>query len=276
MHRTPVPNPLLAQVLFRALNRCGGFPDLSNGWSGCAGWVPSSERAAETWPAEWFDKLPVATRDLIDASLSSPSFGALMGLPTAQPDPQALSRMLYTDKKGPVRFSLSKASVIEPVLASGRAWEGPPSAGWVIDTRPHQDAWIELDPEATWDPEISRLCLRLGAGLWFHLPARRMEDPARCPSLAAALEDMLCTIGWDQWVFPLADALEQAMVERLRPGLSDQWSQHGKLCKVACFPEWVWRVADGASADAFGALLAAMAWRMQQRFPQLASAGVGE
>lgn len=271
MLKTPVVNPLLALIVRRALVRCGGAPEFARGWSACAGWTPLSERDAETAPSEWFTHLPVLVQNQIDEALDSEFFQVGAGLrkgSSFHPSPEELADMLYGTRDSQAHFSQVPARACAEPRALGRSWNGAPTdASWVIAARPHADAWLEVDPAAVWNQDLPRVCLRLGAGLWFHPPARRIPAPEKCPSLVGALEALLGTLGWDQWVFPLAEALEHAIAQRLCPGKSEDWSQLPRASKWSALPDWTWSHANHLYGDTFGALVAAIAFRSQQRFP---------
>jgi hypothetical protein len=260
--KPPVATPLMAVIIHRVLKRVGGALDLARGWPSCAGWCPADERMAETSPVEWLRKLPASVQSQIKDSLNSRLFRqSISPAPTSGLPPILISSALAGSSKQAIDFSsCSPPSAF--VAARGRVWAQDPAetSAWIIEARKDSDAWIEMECGQEWDPVIARICLRLGAGIWLHSPSKKLGNPDKCPTLTGAFDAMITTPGWDQWVWPLADALEFAILERLDPSRAGLWDPEGakRASRWSGLPDWAWHRANTTYDGSFGCLCMAL------------------
>ncbi len=265
MLKPPIANPLLVLMVHRALLNCPELPNLDRGWMACYGLMPADDRQAEVLPAEWFNSLPLQAQSHIDEAINSDFFRIAAGLKkggSGHPDPELLSALLYDNGSS---SGFSKLSEKE-VLAVGKPW---PSAyddpTWIIEARPFSNAWVEMDPADDYDARVVDFSLKMGAGIWFHPPTRKSTSSEKNPALVGVWDAVLDTPGWDQWVFPLSEALQSAILARINPEGLGNWSSIAKSSKWPGLPDWIWSHAETIHDNCFGGFIAAIAWRLMQR-----------
>lgn len=220
---------------------------------------PDPDRPPSRWSETWHE----AVRQRLDAVEAHP----LLAIPTPHPrgpEPCEIATALASGDALPgVVWNALPASPCPPLASEAIGWRLPvpaPAVGWPADVleqllacRPaSQQVWLIVPSEAEgwtwWSDSRFKDTLRWGASWWFEAPSTTAGWDAYGQTLSAVARRLLTQPEAEQWVWPIADILQQALEEIMRTG--GLHSRTGAPWGGGCAEEWarlrrtLWTVAQ--------------------------------
>lgn len=263
MQRPLCVSPMLVLLALRAHATVAaslGEGAAADPWCGLSAVLPRAVgEGAGRVPARWLSRWPAAAvQDFWNATGSSLLAHAYQ--PGKHPGMEALIRAVNAGRRRPTAWNEASGSidmglvpveapagvpdclevgglVFNPAAPDGREQallealaSSKAEAWWVVP--PSREAWGALGPEAL------RLVHRLGVSLWLDAPAQG-EWGDYLGSLARLSQALARMPGWDQWVWPLCDLIQQSFQDVIlhgRPGhgSTGPWAWEGR-CR---HPDW--------------------------------------
>jgi len=208
---------------------------------------PDPDRPPSRWSETWHE----AVRQRLDAVEAHP----LLAIPTPHPrgpEPCEIATALASGDALPgVVWNALPASPCPPLASEAIGWRLPvpaPAVGWPADVleqllacRPaSQQVWLIVPSEAEgwtwWSDSRFKDTLRWGASWWFETPSTTAGWDAYGQTLSAVARRLFIQTEAEQWVWPIADILQQALEEIMRTG--GLHSRTGAPWGGGCAEEW--------------------------------------
>lgn len=247
--KPPLLNPLLVLLTLRAASSLRArVGENADSWSVCPGLRlanPDPDRVPGRWTASW----PEATRRSLLEAWSDP---LLRRAVSGKNSPLSTADLAEQIGAGSVGDTIHWGKVETPNNASvlkAVGWslpESPSCDGWCNDmlsawarlrSQASADSgfqlWLDIAPgssaAAWWTERRVADSLRWGAGWWFSPPQNGDWD-GYAAALQAAGRRISAHPAWNQWVWPWADLVQQAMEECMKTG----------SVSARCGPPFVW------------------------------------
>lgn len=269
--KNPVANPMLAFLVYRAIRAAGKPVALPAGWQSCHALSPTDDRMAELSPAEWMQRLPASFHDQV--ALSVAQVGQMLSSDRCRDcNPALIASQLYGSSPSSARVSLPRGPCDE-IQACAVPWRGDISQASVqvieAKTTCPGSIWVEFDDQSpAWSDDVGVLAHQLGAGVWIH-PPQRKEQVDRCNVMPGAMRWLASSPTWDQWIWPLSDALGEHIAIALAQCNHVGWippelsGPRSRLSRWGKLPSWSWAIADRENGGLLGVSCLAMALAIQ-------------